>query len=84
MYSSITAATASSQGQRSSSVSGTPARILATLAAGCSESPSMKGQSSLLASSWPTVDLPHPETPARSTITAGQNTGRSHWREMRC
>lgn len=47
-----------SQGRRSSSVRGMPALILATLAAGCRSSPSMKGMERLFARSEPMEDLP--------------------------
>src|SRR5271165_4997821 len=69
--SSIQAPIAPSQGHRSPSVSGIPAAILATLAAGWKESPSAKAQPSRAASSAPIVDFPLPDTPATTTIIAG-------------
>src|SRR5271154_6317524 len=53
----------SSQGQRSSSVSGWPDFILARAASVCRSSPSMNCAPSASASIWPTVVLPDPETP---------------------
>src|SRR5438874_4893656 len=69
MRSSIQAAMARSQGQRSVSVSGIPARILATFAAGWKSSASANRQPRRPASRAPTVVLPLPETPATITIT---------------
>src|SRR6478735_2508938 len=57
------AAMRSSQGQRSSSVSGVPARMRATLSGECRPSPSMKPRPSASAMPAATVDLPEPETP---------------------
>src|SRR3974390_1537079 len=57
-----------SQGARSASVSGIPARILATLAAGWKSSASAKDQPSCCASAWPTVVLPTPLTPITRMI----------------
>src|SRR5579859_6208514 len=74
MRSSIQAAMARSQGQRSSSASGTPAAILATFAAGWKSSASANRQPSRPASSAPTVVLPLPDTPATITIT-GRSLG---------
>src|SRR6266487_5324800 len=65
---SIHAATAPSQGRRSSSVSAWPAFILAMLAAECRSSPSSNSQPSSQASREPIVDLPLPATPATITI----------------
>src|SRR5205823_14802793 len=65
---SIHAATAPSQGRRSSSVSGWPAFILAMLAAGCRSSPSSNSQPSSPANREPIVVLPLPATPATTTI----------------
>src|ERR1700683_5432060 len=64
---SIQAATASSQGQRSSSVSGIPLCILSTLEAGWNQSASSNSQRRCNARSAPTVDFPHPETPMTTT-----------------
>src|SRR5436190_6110313 len=69
MRSSIQAAMTRSQGQRSSSVSGTPACIFSTFAAGWNSSASAKRQPRRPASSAPTVDLPLPDAPATITIT---------------
>src|ERR1700682_1318094 len=60
---------ASSHGQRSSSVSGVPADILATLAAGWNSSAARKATPRCLASAAPTVDLPLPLTPMTTTAT---------------
>src|SRR5271170_85419 len=68
---SIQAATASSQGHRSSSVSGIPLCILSTLAAGWNQSASSNSHRKRRARSAPTVDFPHPETPITIT-TLGQ------------
>src|SRR5678816_4742994 len=57
------AAMRASQGQRSSSVSGVPARMRATLSSECRPSPSMKPRPSASAMPAATVDLPEPETP---------------------
>src|SRR5438477_11937900 len=69
MRSSIQAAMARSHGPRSASVSGIPARILATFAAGWKSSASANRQPRRSASRTPTVVLPLPETPAMITIT---------------
>src|SRR5271163_3686732 len=53
----------SSQGQRSSSVSGWPDFILARAASVCRSSPSMNSAVRALARRTPTVVLPEPETP---------------------
>src|SRR3974390_2961952 len=57
-----------SQGARSASVSGMPARILATLAAGWKSSASAKNQPSCCASASLTVVLPTPLTPIMTMI----------------
>src|SRR5271157_2878001 len=57
-----------SQGARSASVSGMPACILATLAAGWKSSASAKGHPNCCASAWPTVVLPTPLTPIMRMI----------------
>ena len=67
---SIQAATARSQGQRSSSVSAMPLCILSTLETGWNQSASANSHRRLEARSAPTVDFPHPETPMTIT-TAG-------------
>ena len=67
-----TAPTASNQGARSASSSGMPAAIFATLAAGCSSSPSTNGSPRTSASAAPTVVLPEPETPM---TTRGRENG---------
>ena len=54
---------ASSQGQRSSSVSGVPLDIFFTLAMGCRESPSTNGTPRCSARLEATVVLPEPATP---------------------
>jgi hypothetical protein len=59
----ITSATRRSHGQRSSSSRGVPAAIFATLASGCSSSPSMCSQPSRRASSTATLVFPEPDTP---------------------
>src|SRR5215467_3157291 len=56
-----------SQGQRSSSVSGTPACIFSTLDGGWNQSPSSKIQFSRWASIAAIVLLPQPETPITTT-----------------
>ena len=56
------------QGQRSSSVSSAPDRILAMLAAGCSTSPSLKAKPRPLVEQAGPVDFPLPDTPPRITI----------------
>src|SRR5215470_9436241 len=76
-HSSIRLAIWLSQGIRSLSVSGTPRAILAMFAAGCSWSPSVKGQPSRLATRAPTVVLPLPDTPATITITGACCAARS-------
>ena len=58
-----------SHGHRSSSVSGTPAAILATLASGWNASPSAYVQPSAAASPVATVVLPTPDTPITTTCT---------------
>src|SRR5262249_34267853 len=65
---SISSAIAFSQGQRSSSVNGWPALILATLLAGGNLSPSSQRQPSRPESASAIVVLPAPETPI--TISA--------------
>src|SRR3984885_8474097 len=65
----------SSQGQRSSSVSGWPDFILARAASVCRSSPSMKRASSAAASRSPTVVLPEPETPITTTATPSEAGG---------
>ena len=60
---SIHRAIASSHGQRSSSVSAVPSRILATFAAEWSESPSTNRQCRRCANGDATVVLPLPDTP---------------------
>jgi hypothetical protein len=67
---------ARSHGHRSSSVSGVPAVIFATFAAGWKESPSANGQPARFATRLPTVVLPLPDTPATITIIAGEHIGR--------
>src|SRR5262245_49215576 len=69
MCSSIQATMARSQGSRSASVSGIPARIFATFASEWKSSASANGQPRRPASIAPTVVLPLPETPATITIT---------------
>src|SRR5580700_3802482 len=64
-------AIASSQGQRSSSVSGTPFFIFSTLAAGWNSSPSRKTKPSFFANKVAIVVLPEPETPM-TTRTVGR------------
>src|SRR6516165_5841716 len=56
-----------SQGQRSSSVSGTPLCIFSMLDCGCNQSPSSKIQFSRCASIDAIVVLPQPETPITTT-----------------
>src|SRR5215467_5084656 len=68
MRSSIQAAMALNQGQRSASVSGTPARIFSMLERGWKSSPSAKRQCRFPASKAPTVVLPLPDTPATMSI----------------
>src|SRR6516165_8893106 len=68
--------TLSSQGWRSSSLSGSPAVILAMLACGCRVSASTKGTRSRCASAAPTVDLPDPETPITTTGDDAASTRR--------
>src|SRR5262245_14946089 len=63
-----------SQGQRSSSVSGTPACVFSTLDGGWNQSPSSKIQFSRWASIAAIVLLPQPETPI-TTTTEGLPTG---------
>ena len=63
-----------SQGQRSSSVSGTPACIFSTLDGGWNQSPSSKIQFSRWASIDAIVLLPQPETPI-TTTTEGLPAG---------
>src|SRR5262249_10263587 len=63
-----------SQGQRSSSVSGTPACIFSTLDGGWNQSPSSKIQFSRWASIDAIVLLPQPETPIITT-TEGLSAG---------
>src|SRR5260370_16918810 len=63
-----------SQGQRSSSVSGTPPCIFATFDGGWNQSPSSKVQFSRWASIDAIVLLPQPETPI-TTTTEGLPTG---------
>ena len=65
---SIQAATRSSHGKRSASVSGIPACILAMFDSGWSESPSSNGQPSRAESSSAIVDLPDPDTPMITRI----------------
>ena len=65
---SIQAATRSSHGRRSASVSGIPACILAILDSGWRESPSSNGQPSRAESSSAIVDLPDPDTPMTTRI----------------
>ncbi len=67
---------ARSQGRRSSSVSGRPARILAMFAAGWNASASAKRQPRRPASMLPTVVLPLPDTPATITIIAASLVSR--------
>src|SRR5262245_52699136 len=80
-----------SQGQRSSSVSGTPRCIFSTLDGGWNQSPSSKVQFSRWASIDAIVLLPQPETPI-TTTTEGLPTGEAGlfsdcapraWRERR-
>ena len=66
---SIHSVTARSHGWRSSSVSGMPSRILAMLASEWNVSASANRHRSRPASIAPTVDLPHPATPATIRIT---------------
>ena len=68
MRSSIQAAMARSHGQRSSSVSGIPARIFSTFAAGWKSSASANRQPRRPASMAPMVVLPLPDTPATIRI----------------
>ena len=56
-----------SQGHRSSSVSGMPAAIFATLASGWKSSPSAYVQPSAAARPVATVVLPTPDTPITTT-----------------
>src|SRR5215468_10101889 len=63
-----------SQGQRSSSVSGTPLCIFSMLDCGWNQSPSSKIQFSRCASIDAIVVLPQPETPI-TTTTEGLFTG---------
>src|SRR5262249_22419772 len=80
-----------SQGQRSSSVSGTPACIFSTLDGGWNQSPSSKIQFSRWASIAAIVLLPQPETPITTTtegLPAGEaglfsDCGPRVWRERR-
>src|ERR1700728_3240982 len=69
---SIQAATAFSQGQRSSSVSGVPLCILSTLEAGWNQSASSNSHLRRRARSAPTVDFPHPETPITITTLGAE------------
>ena len=72
--SSIHWAMASSQGERSASVSGVPRLIFSMLAGGWKLSASRNGQPSVRDNSAPTVLLPEPETPI-STMTSGDTSG---------
>src|ERR1700730_17982145 len=74
---SIQTATASSQGQRSSSVSGVPLCILSTLEAGWNQSASSNSHRRCKARSAPTVDFPHPETPITTTTLGAGSKGPS-------
>ena len=65
---SIQAATRSSHGKRSASVSGIPACILAMFDSGWSKSPSSNGQPSRAESSSAIVDFPDPDTPMTTRI----------------
>ena len=83
--SSSRAAMARSQGQRSSSVSGVPAFILAMLAGGWKESPSSRIQPSARARPAAMVVLPLPDTPMTTTIVISWSArhgrrSRSAWR----
>src|SRR5688572_20895222 len=60
------------QGQRSSSVSGVPADILALLLSGWKSSPSSKTPPSFSASRLPTTDLPEPETPMTMMVRSSE------------
>ncbi|MCY1374409.1 hypothetical protein D9M69_617490 [compost metagenome] len=53
----------SSQAARSSSLSGVPLRILATLLSEWKSSPSSSGTPRDPAHNWPRLDLPQPATP---------------------
>ena len=68
---------ASSQGQRSSSVSGVPLRIFATLASGWNASPSANSHPSTVDSPFATVDLPLPDTPMTITTSGSGPPGRA-------
>ena len=61
---------AASHGARSASVKGIPWLIFSTLAAECSESPSINAQCIASASIVPTVVFPDPATPITTTILA--------------
>ena len=69
VWSLIQSAIRFSHGHRSSSVSGTPAAIFATLAGGWKSSASAYGQPSRRVSSTATVVLPEPATPMITTCT---------------
>ena len=66
-------AISSSQGRRSSSVSGWPIRIFSTLLDGWRSSPSTKSQPSRSTRIFATVDFPQPDAPIR-TMTLGSAT----------
>src|SRR5579872_7333662 len=78
MRSSIQVPITCSHGQRSASVSGIPARILATFAAGWNASASANCQPRRPASSAPTVVLPLPDTPATMRIMALRDLPADH------
>jgi hypothetical protein len=59
----------SSHGQRSSSVSGVPLRIFATLASGCKASPSANSHPRAVDKPFATVDFPLPEIPMTITTS---------------
>ena len=75
---SIQAPMTRSHGFRSSSVSGIPARILATFAAEWKASASAKRHPSRPATSAPTVVLPLPDTPATIRIIPPESNHRRH------
>src|SRR3954469_16673055 len=68
---SIAAAIARSQGQRSSSVNGIPACILAMFSGGWNASPSSRVQPTRFANSLAIVVFPLPDTPITTTTVIG-------------
>jgi hypothetical protein len=73
---------ACSHGQRSSSSSGMPWRILLTFAAGWNWSPSAICQPCLRASASPIVVLPVPLTPMTTTVSVRWGRSIAHTSEL--